>query len=110
MTARRSWKPVTAAGCLLLLGSTFCCLAGAQIETVTDLKETIYTRLPLGRGGISGDACVRLLTASGIVGCAAPTGRAPTEGRLVRLLALRKPEEYPGEADRLHHSNQNGKL
>lgn len=80
--------------CLLLA-----CLVGSaaaqQISTVTDLKQRIYTTMPLGRGA-AGDACVRLLTAGGEVGCAAPPGGQPTEGRLLRLEAVRAPEEYPG--------------
>lgn len=67
----------------------------ARDSQVNELKEEIYTPLPLGPGH-AGDACVRLLHASGTVGCAAPTGELPTEGRLVRLEALRQPDEYPG--------------
>lgn len=46
----------------------------------------------------AGDACVRLLTATGTVGCAAP-GTAPADGRLLRLTELLpSAEDYPGEA------------
>lgn len=70
-------------------------LSEHRAKQVNELKNEIYTPLPLGPGH-AGDACVRLLHASGTVGCAAPTGAQPTEGRLVRLETLRQPDEYPG--------------
>lgn len=79
---------------LLLAGALSGAFSQQLVSTVNELKEEIYTPLPLGPGH-AGDACVRLLHASGTVGCAAPTGELPTEGRLVRLEALRQPDEYP---------------
>lgn len=71
---------------------------------VNELKQEIYTPLPLGPGH-AGDACVRLLHAAGTVGCAAPTGRQPTQGPLVRLESLRQPDEYTGTSwSHPHHA------
>ena len=55
------------------------------------LKRAIYTELR------HGDACVRLLHASGSIGCAAPS-RGSVEGVLVRVAELQPADTYPGEA------------
>ena len=67
--------------------------AQSQITNVKDLRAAVYTEMDFSRGG---DACVRLLNASGTIGCATP-GRQPTEGRLQRLDALLpSSDDYPG--------------
>ncbi|KAL4441829.1 hypothetical protein ABPG77_003745 [Micractinium sp. CCAP 211/92] len=90
-------QTVSACRLLLLAGALSGALSQQLVSTVNELKNEIYTPLPLGPGH-AGDACVRLLHASGTVGCAAPTGAQPTEGRLVRLETLRQPDEYPDDA------------
>lgn len=67
-----------------------------QIRSVADLQRAIYTEMRMMSNTQSGgDACVRLLTASGTVGCAA--GRAAVQGRLLRLEALPPDaDDYPG--------------
>ncbi|GAB4818162.1 hypothetical protein N2152v2_005208 [Parachlorella kessleri] len=55
------------------------------------LKKAIYTELR------HGDACVRLLHASGSIGCAAPS-RDSVEGVLVRVSELQSPDAYPDAA------------
>ncbi|KAL4433984.1 hypothetical protein ABPG75_000425 [Micractinium tetrahymenae] len=82
---------------LLLAGALRAALSQQLVSTVNELKDEIYTPLPLGPGH-AGDACVRLLHAGGTVGCASPTGWQPTKGPLVRLEALRQPVEYPDSA------------
>lgn len=63
------------------------------VKSVKDLKAALYTDMPMDRGG---DACIRLLTTNGTVGCAA-AGLAPVEGPLRRLDALLPAaEDYPG--------------
>lgn len=90
-----------------LLCSALCCMAAfaalaqtaqaqSQITNVKDLKAAVYTEMQFSQGG--GDACVRLLNASGIIGCSTP-GRQRVEGRLQRLEALLpSPDDYPGES------------
>lgn len=62
------------------------------VANTKHLKRAIYTELR------QGDACVRLLHASGSVGCAAP-GREDVEGMLLRLTELGDAGTYPGIAN-----------
>lgn len=62
------------------------------VANTKHLKRAIYTELR------QGDACVRLLHASGSVGCAAP-GREDVEGTLLRLTELGDAGAYPGIAN-----------
>ncbi len=87
--------PVRCALCCLaaLAAVVPAALAQSQITNVKDLKAAVYTEMDFSQGG---DACVRLLNASGTIGCTAPS-RQRVEGRLQRLdELLPSPDDYPG--------------
>ncbi|PRW57704.1 nicastrin isoform X2 isoform A [Chlorella sorokiniana] len=107
-TGRATPVAAAAAGATMrgLLRRALCCLAAlavlvpavqaqSQITNVKDLKAAVYTEMTFTGGSGGGDACVRLLNASGTIGCATPS-RQRVEGRLQRLdTLLPSPDDYP---------------